>query len=62
MHSGNVGYAQDLPTLLYAATHLRDLDDLEIVVIGSGAMGGPLAELKKATRRRERPLPAASAA
>ena len=47
MHSGNIGYAQDLPTLLYAATHLRDLDDLELVVVGSGAMGSHLAELKK---------------
>ena len=41
MHSGNIGYAQDLQTLLYAATHLRDLDDLELVVVGSGAMGSP---------------------
>ena len=28
MHSGNVGHAQDLDTLIRAATFLRDLDDL----------------------------------
>ena len=47
MHSGNVGYAQDLQTFLHAATYLRDLDDLELVLIGSGAMGTELAELAK---------------
>ena len=47
MHSGNLGYAQDLETLLYAATHLRDLDDLELVLIGSGARGVALADLAK---------------
>jgi colanic acid biosynthesis glycosyl transferase WcaI len=45
MHSGNLGYAQDLETLLHAATHLRDLDDLELVLIGSGAMGAALSDL-----------------
>jgi len=47
MHSGNLGYAQDLPTLIRAATFLRDLDDLEIVLIGSGAQGAVLAELAR---------------
>lgn len=47
MHSGNLGYAQDLQTLLYAATHLRDLEDLELVLIGSGAMGATLADLAR---------------
>ena len=47
MHSGNLGYAQDLQTLLHAATYLRDLDDLEFVLIGSGAMGTELAALAK---------------
>jgi glycosyltransferase involved in cell wall biosynthesis len=47
MHSGNLGYAQDLQTLLHAATYLRDLDDLELVLIGSGAMGSELAALAK---------------
>jgi colanic acid biosynthesis glycosyl transferase WcaI len=37
MHSGNVGFAQDLDTLVRATTLLRDLDDLTAVVIGTGA-------------------------
>jgi colanic acid biosynthesis glycosyl transferase WcaI len=37
MHSGNVGYAQNLDALIRAAAFLRDLDRLQIVVIGSGA-------------------------
>jgi colanic acid biosynthesis glycosyl transferase WcaI len=37
MHSGNVGHAQNLDALVRAGTFLRDLDDLAIVVIGSGA-------------------------
>ena len=37
MHSGNVGHAQSLETLVVAATFLRDLDDLEIVIAGFGA-------------------------
>lgn len=37
MHSGNVGYAQDLDSLVLAGTFLRDLDRLRLVVIGSGA-------------------------
>ena len=37
MHSGNVGHAQDLDSLVRAATFLRDLDDLSIVIIGIGA-------------------------
>lgn len=58
MHSGNLGYAQDLQTLLHAATHLRDLDDLELVLIGSGAMGAELAALaNRLTLRNVRFLP-----
>jgi glycosyltransferase involved in cell wall biosynthesis len=45
MHSGNVGFAQDLETLLRAATLLRDLDDLAVVVIGSGARRDALRSL-----------------
>ena len=45
MHSGNVGYAQDLQTLLHAASWLRDLDDVVVVLVGSGAMGVKLAAL-----------------
>jgi colanic acid biosynthesis glycosyl transferase WcaI len=37
MHSGNVGHAQDIDTLIRAAALLRDLDDLRIVIIGLGA-------------------------
>jgi glycosyltransferase involved in cell wall biosynthesis len=37
MHSGNVGHAQNLDTLVRAASFLRDLDDLVVVIIGSGA-------------------------
>jgi len=45
MHSGNIGYAQDLDTLVRAATFLRDLDRLEILVVGFGARHGELTEL-----------------
>ena len=45
MHSGNVGHAQDLDTLVRAATFLRDLDRLRIVVIGFGARHGELTAL-----------------
>ena len=45
MHSGNVGHAQDLDTLVRAATFLRDLDVLRIVVIGFGARHGELTRL-----------------
>ncbi len=37
MHSGNVGHAQDLETLVRAGTFLRDLPDLQIVIVGFGA-------------------------
>ena len=45
MHSGNVGHAQDLETLVRAAVLLRDLDRLEIVVVGFGARHAAVAEL-----------------
>src|SRR6476661_6360296 len=45
MHSGNVGHAQDLDSLVRAATFLRDLDDLEIFVIGTGARHAELVAL-----------------
>jgi len=50
MHSGNVGHAQDLDTLVRAATFLRDLELLKIVVIGFGARH---AELKQLVERLE---------
>src|SRR5262249_23336376 len=45
MHSGNVGHAQDLDSLVRAATFLRDLDDLAIFIIGTGARHAELTEL-----------------
>jgi colanic acid biosynthesis glycosyl transferase WcaI len=45
MHSGNVGHAQDLDSLVRAATFLRDLDDLKIFVIGTGARHAELVAL-----------------
>jgi len=45
MHSGNIGHAQDLDTLVRAATFLRDLESLRIVVIGAGARLGDVTRL-----------------
>ena len=45
MHSGNVGHAQDLDTVVRAATFLRDLDDLTIAIIGNGARWAELSTL-----------------
>jgi len=45
MHSGNVGHPQNLDVLIRAATFLRDLDDLAIVIIGGGARLVELMEL-----------------
>ncbi len=45
MHSGNVGHAQDLDTLVRSSTFLRDLDDLSIVIIGGGARHAELVAL-----------------
>jgi len=45
MHSGNVGHAQDLENLVRAAVLLRDLERLEIVIIGFGARHAALVEL-----------------
>jgi colanic acid biosynthesis glycosyl transferase WcaI len=47
MHSGNIGHAQDLDSLIRAATFLRDLDDMRIVVIGGGARRDELKRLAK---------------
>ena len=47
MHSGNIGHAQDLDTLVRAATFLRDLESLRIVVIGFGARHGELTRLAR---------------
>jgi colanic acid biosynthesis glycosyl transferase WcaI len=45
MHSGNVGHAQDLDTLIRATTLLRDLDDLHVLIVGNGARRSELAAL-----------------
>jgi colanic acid biosynthesis glycosyl transferase WcaI len=45
MHSGNIGHAQDLDTLVRAATFLRDLTSVRIVVIGFGARHGEMTRL-----------------
>jgi glycosyltransferase involved in cell wall biosynthesis len=45
MHSGNVGHAQDLDTLIRSATFLRDLERLRIVIVGFGARHGELTRL-----------------
>jgi colanic acid biosynthesis glycosyl transferase WcaI len=45
MHSGNVGHAQDLDSLVRAASFLRDLPDVRIMVIGMGARHAELVAL-----------------
>ena len=45
MHSGNIGHAQDLDSLVRAATFLRDLHDLRIAIIGMGARHAELVAL-----------------
>jgi glycosyltransferase involved in cell wall biosynthesis len=45
MHSGNVGHAQNLDALVRAATFLRDLRELRVVIIGSGASKPELVAL-----------------
>jgi len=45
MHSGNVGHAQNLDSLVRAATFLRDLDDTTIAIVGDGARHAALVEL-----------------
>jgi glycosyltransferase involved in cell wall biosynthesis len=47
MHSGNVGYAQDLDTLIRACTFLRDLDNLAVRIIGGGARRDELSQLAR---------------
>ena len=45
MHSGNVGHAQDLDSLVRAATFVRDRDDVRIVIAGFGARHAEMVEL-----------------
>jgi glycosyltransferase involved in cell wall biosynthesis len=57
MHSGNVGHAQSLETLVQAATFLRDLDDLEIVIAGFGARHASIIALAERVEADVRFLP-----
>jgi glycosyltransferase involved in cell wall biosynthesis len=47
MHSGNVGYAQNLDALVRAATFLRDLERLSIAIVGEGSRRAELVELSR---------------
>ncbi len=47
MHSGNIGHAQDLDSLVRAATFVRDLERLRIVIAGFGARHGELTALAR---------------
>ena len=51
MHSGNIGHAQDLDALVRAATFLRDLDGLQVMVIGFGAQTRRVDAPRAAARR-----------
>jgi colanic acid biosynthesis glycosyl transferase WcaI len=45
MHSGNIGHAQDLDTLIRATTLLRDLEQLAVILIGFGARHAEYVQL-----------------
>jgi glycosyltransferase involved in cell wall biosynthesis len=45
MHSGNIGHAQDLDTLIRAAASLRDLESLAVILVGFGARHADYVEL-----------------
>jgi glycosyltransferase involved in cell wall biosynthesis len=47
MHSGNVGHAQDLDSLVRSATFLRDRDELRIVIAGFGARHAEMVGLAR---------------
>jgi len=47
MHSGNIGHAQNLDALVRATTFMRDLDDLAVMIIGSGARRSELIALAR---------------
>jgi putative colanic acid biosynthesis glycosyltransferase WcaI len=50
MHSGNVGHAQDLDSLIRATKLLDDADDLSVAIIGGGARHAELVALARETR------------
>jgi colanic acid biosynthesis glycosyl transferase WcaI len=45
MHSGNVGHAQNLDALVRAASFVRDLEDVVVTIIGTGARHAELIAL-----------------
>ena len=45
MHSGNVGFSQNLDALVRATTFLRDLDRLTVAVVGEGSRRAELVAL-----------------
>jgi glycosyltransferase involved in cell wall biosynthesis len=47
MHSGNVGHAQDLDSLVRAATFLRDREDVKVVIAGFGARHAEMVALAR---------------
>jgi colanic acid biosynthesis glycosyl transferase WcaI len=47
MHSGNVGHAQNLETLIESSVELADLKDLELLIIGFGARQAHVVALTK---------------
>jgi colanic acid biosynthesis glycosyl transferase WcaI len=58
MHSGNVGHAQDLDSLIRAAKLLDDVDDLSVAIVGGGARHAELVALARELRaERVRFLP-----
>ena len=61
MHSGNIGHAQDLDTLVRAAVLVRDLDRAQIVIIGFGARYAATLPAGAGPRCDERAVPPLSA-
>jgi colanic acid biosynthesis glycosyl transferase WcaI len=53
MHSGNVGHAQDLDSLVRSATFLRDRDDVRIVIAGFGARHSEMVALAERLEVRD---------
>jgi glycosyltransferase involved in cell wall biosynthesis len=47
MHSGNIGHAQNLDSLIRSATFLRDLDRLAVLLVGAGARLQDYIELRE---------------
>jgi colanic acid biosynthesis glycosyl transferase WcaI len=50
MHSGNVGHAQDLDSLIRATKLLDDVDDLSVAVVGGGTRHAELVALARELR------------